>query len=140
MTTPLTRPLPSPSALTEPFWEAARENILVRPVCDDCERSFFTPQVICPHCLSGRWAYQRSSGRATIYSTTVVHRAPSPELEAPYELALLDVEEGWSMLANIVNGSSVPTPIGTAVEVTWISADAGFVFPAFRAAKLKEKR
>lgn len=132
MTPQLTRPVPTPSALTEEFWQSARDGVLVRPVCDECGRSFFTPQVICPHCLGEQWTYQRSSGHGTVYSSTVVHRAPSPELSVPYELALVDVEEGWSMLANIVNDSSEPTAVGTAVEVTWITIEAGFVLPAFR--------
>lgn len=114
--------------------------MLVRPVCEECGRSFFTPQVICPHCLGERWAYQRSSGRGTIYSTTVVHRAPSPELQVPYELAIVDVEEGWSMLANIVNDGSEPTAIGSEVEVTWITLDTGVVLPAFRVNQAEEKR
>jgi uncharacterized OB-fold protein len=125
------RPLPSPTPLTEPFWRAGRDHRLVRPVCTDCGRSFFTPQVICPHCLSEAWTYQPSSGLGTIYSSTIVHRAPFPALEAPYQLAIVDVDEGWQMLANIVD-TEEPTPIGSRVEVTWLLIDDRFTFPAFR--------
>lgn len=127
-----TRPRPEPSWLTEEFWAAARRHELVRPRCRACGTSFFTPQVACPSCLSEDWAYAPSSGRGTVYSATVVHRAPFPGLDTPYQVAIVDLEEGWSMLANIVDAPTAPTPIGTPVEVCWIDVDAELTLPAFR--------
>ena len=125
------RPLPAPSELTAGFWEAARARTLVRPVCGACGLSFFTPQIACPHCLSERWAYEPSSGRGVVYSATVVHRAPYPGFEPPYELAMIDLEESWTMLSEIVGADGSPTPIGTPVAVDWL--DAGeVVLPVFR--------
>ena len=89
------RPRPRPTELTAEFWRAARRHELVRPRCDACGTSFFTPQIACPACLSERWRYERSSGRGTVYSATVVHRAPLPGLETPYQVAIVDLEEGW---------------------------------------------
>lgn len=136
----LERPLPSPSELTAPFWQAAREHRLVRPVCDTCTRSFFTPQLICPHCLGEQWSYRPSTGRGTVYSSTVVHRAPSPALPAPYELAIVDMDEGWHLLTNIVPPRDTPTPIGTRVEVTWVQIDPNWTFPAFRPIDTEDPR
>jgi uncharacterized protein len=126
------RPRPEPSELTARFWEAAREHVLVRPVCSVCGKSFFTPQIACPACLSMEWTYERSSGRGTVYSATVVHRAPFPGLTTPYEVAIVDLDEGWSMLSNVIDSPEAPTPIGTEVEVVWIDVDAGLTLPAFR--------
>lgn len=126
------RPRPEPSELTVPFWDAAREHMLVRPVCSACGRNFFTPQIACPACLSVEWAYEESSGRGTVYSATVVHRAPFPGLPTPYQVAIVDLDEGWSMLTNVVDSSEAPTPIGTEVEVVWIDVDAKLTLPAFR--------
>jgi hypothetical protein len=128
----MARPLPVPSALTAEFWEAARRRVLVRPVCGACGHSFFTPQIACPHCLSEEWAYVRSSGRGTVYSSTLVHRPPSPGLDVPYELAIVDLEEGWSMLANIVEAGDAPTPIGAPLELTWLEVGGDAPLPAFR--------
>ena len=125
------RPRPRPSALTEGFWEAARRGVLVRPVCAACGHSFFTPQIACPRCLSEDWAYQPSSGRGVVYSATVVHRAPFPGMETPYQVAIVDLEEEWSMLTNIV-GAAAPTPIGRPVEVTWLPLTDEIVLPVFR--------
>lgn len=115
--------------LTAPFWEAATGRVLVRPVCRACGRNFFTPQIACPSCLSEDWGYVPSSGRGTVYSATVVHKAPSPEFEVPYRLAVIDLDEGWSMLASLLDDSGIGAP----VEVAWISRN-GRALPAFRGA------
>ncbi|MGQ0624628.1 MAG: Zn-ribbon domain-containing OB-fold protein [Sporichthyaceae bacterium] len=119
-------------ALTEEFWAAAQRRELVRPVCASCGRNFFTPQVACPTCLSQDWSYQPSEGRGVVHSATVVHKAPSPDFEVPYRLAVVDLQEGWTMLANLVEGPDERLPpVGAAVEVTWIE-HRGRVLPAFR--------
>lgn len=123
--------LPGHSELTAPFWDAVGRRELVRPVCKACGRSFFTPQVACTHCLSEDWEYRPSAGRGVVYSATVVHRAPGPGFEVPFRLAVVDLDEGWSMLANLVGGEEgSATPIGCPVTLAWIER-AGVVLPAF---------
>ncbi len=135
------RPRPDPSPLTEPFWAAARERRLVRPYCPACDRSFFTPQIACPRCLSTEWEYRESSGRGTVYSATVVHRAPYPGFTSPYHVAIVDLDEGWQMLSNVVDPNASdgvggvggkPVPIGTRVTVDWLPLDERIVLPVFR--------
>ena len=123
------------SSLTAGFWQAARERTLVRPVCSACGTSFFSPQIACPRCLSQEWAYERSSGRGTIYSATVVHRAPYPGVTAPYQLAIIDLEEGWSMLATVDGDPSRPPAIGTPVRVGWRRGPDDRVVPVFTAVR-----
>jgi len=119
------------SELTRDFWAAVERHELVRPVCRACGHNFFTPQIACPRCLSENWNYERSSGRGTVYSATVVHRPPSPDFAVPFRLAIVDLDEGWSMLANLVGGPGERcAPIGARVEVTWIERD-GRTLPAF---------
>lgn len=122
---------PGASALTAEFWTAAQRHELVRPVCRACGRSFFTPQIACPHCLSQDWEYRVSAGTGTVYSATVVHRPPSPGFEVPFRLGIVDLDEGWSMLANFVGGPGERCPaIGAPVRVTWLQRD-GRTVPAF---------
>lgn len=90
------------AGLTDPFWAAAAQGQLVRPVCRDCGRSHFTPKWSCPHCHSEHWAYEPSNGRGRIYSSTVVHRGPDATWPTPYVLVIVDLEEGWSMLSRLL--------------------------------------
>jgi hypothetical protein len=126
-----TRPLPAPTEIGAPFWEAADVGRLVRPLCDSCGRSFFSPQVACPNCLSTSWTWTDSDGRGVLYSSTVVHRGPTPGFPVPYELAIVDLDEGWSMLTNLVGGEG-PTPLGTRVEVEFLDLEDGHRLPVFR--------
>lgn len=122
---------PEPGSLTAPFWEAATRRELVRPVCRSCGRNFFSPQIACPSCLGEDWEYRSSTGRGRVYSASVVHRSPGPAFDVPFRLAIVDLDEGWSMLANIVGGPDDRCPpSGTPVEVTWIERD-GRTLPAF---------
>lgn len=117
------------TGLTAEFWAAAARHELVRPVCRDCGRSFFTPQIACPACLSEIWTYEASSGRGRVYSATLVHKAPGPDFTVPFGLGIVDLDEGWSMLATLV-GETLPA-IDAAVEITWVER-AGRTLPAFR--------
>lgn len=120
------------SWLTLPFWEAAARGELTRPVCDACGRSFFSPQLACPHCGSEAWTWTVSSGRGTVYSATVVHRPPSPDFTAPYVVAVVDLDgEGWSLLANIVDCEPSSVTIGLPVTVAWRRTAEGAALPAF---------
>lgn len=127
----LGRPVPEPSWLTERFWAAARDNTLVRPVCSDCGKNFFSPQAACPRCLSESWEYVPSSGRGQVYSFTICHRAPDPAFVTPYVLAIIDLEEGWSMMSNVVSDDPSDVRMGMAVEVDWLPLSSGMVLPVF---------
>ena len=131
MTDPASRPLPTPSDLTRPFWEAAARRTLVRPLCDACGQSFFSPQIACPSCLSESSTWAESAGSGEIYSFTVCHRPPGPGFEVPYVLALVDLDECWSMLSNIVGCQPAAVRIGARVRSAWLELDEGIVLPVF---------
>lgn len=126
-----TRTPPSASSMTRPFWAAARDRRLVRPVCHDCSQSFFSPQIACPGCLSERWSYEESAGRGRIYSFSIVHRAPLDGFDVPYVVADVDMEEGWHMMSNIVGCDPGRVAVGGAVRVTWLELEDGTVLPQF---------
>jgi uncharacterized protein len=128
---PSKRPEPSPSELTAPFWEHAARRELVRQRCDVCGKSFFTPKMACPFCLSVEWTWVLSAGEGTVYSYTVCHRAPGPGFDVPYVLAVVDLSEAWSMLTNIVGCDPVEVSIGMAVSATWLELDGSMLLPVF---------
>src|SRR5690606_26769071 len=119
--------------LTDGFWSAAAEHVLVRPVCSSCDKSFFPPLIACPHCTGEEWQYRVSHGRGTIYSVSIVYKAPGPEFEVPFPLAIVDLDdEGWGLLTTIVGTEPGKCPeIGSPVEVTWRES-RGRTLPVFR--------
>lgn len=123
------RPAPAPTALGAPFWDAARQGRLVRPVCDRCDASHFPPLPACPGCLSTSWTWTPSAGVGVVASWTRVHRPPEPGFDVPYLLADVDLDEGWHLLTNLVD---TPEPtIGMRVAVAWQPVADGAVLPVF---------
>lgn len=101
--TDYTRPLPKPTPTSRPFWEAARRHELWLQRCPACAAFVHYPRERCPRCLAGGLEWVRASGRAVLYSYTVVHRAQSRAFaDAPYILAIVELEEGVRMTTNIV--------------------------------------
>ncbi len=89
-------PLPDPdAALTRPFFEAAERGELAIPRCDTCRRLVWYPRERCPHCGGDALSWVAQSGRGTLYSYAVVHRAlwkPFAD-KVPYVTGLVALEE-----------------------------------------------
>jgi uncharacterized OB-fold protein len=99
------KPLPGPSPVSEPFWEALRVGELRIQRCEDCGKHVFYPRTVCKHCLSDKLSWVTASGRGTLYSYTVVRRAMNPAFQAdvPYVYAVVELEEGPRVTTNVVN-------------------------------------
>ena len=84
------------------------------------------PRAICPFCFSDRTEWKDASGRGTIYSYSVLLRVP-----APYALAYVTLEEGVTMMTNIVDCDLDKIRIGQAVKVVFKPTDGGQAVPMF---------
>jgi hypothetical protein len=122
------------SELTRPFWDAVREGRLIVQRCSACGKTFFRPEVACPHCFSTEWRWVESSGRGTLYSFSVVHRAPSPAFQAPFIFAAIDMEEGWTMFSNVIGIAPDEAKIGMKLMVSFEHPSDTLSLPLFRPA------
>lgn len=125
-------PLPRITALTEPFWNAAREGRLILPKCRSCGQHFFRPESACTHCFATDWEWQPASGRGSLYSYSVIHRAPVPGLKVPVILAVVELSEGPMMYSNLVGLTQNEVKIGMPLEVCFEVASAEITLPKFR--------
>jgi uncharacterized OB-fold protein len=125
------RRLPTPTELSRGFWTAAAEHRLVIPCCPGCGTRFFPPERLCPTCGSADWEYADTRGAATVTSYTVVHRAPSPDFEPPYVLAVVELEGGGRMLTNIVGADPAAVATGMPVHVVFLDQPDGLALPVF---------
>jgi uncharacterized OB-fold protein len=126
------KPFPVPDQDTRPFWDAAAEGRLVIQRCTACGRHVFYPRLVCPHCGGSSLEWVQASGRATVYSFTVVHRAPPAFAdEAPYVVALVDLGEGPRMMTRLVGLEPAAARVGMPVEVRFVDLDDQFKLPCF---------
>ena len=100
-------PLPKPTPETEHFWDGTRLGELRLQQCDDCEQVYFPPRPFCPSCASREVSIFSASGRALLYSYVINHR-PHPAFDGPYSIAVVQLEEGPRMMANIINVEQTP--------------------------------
>jgi uncharacterized OB-fold protein len=112
------RPIPVPDAATAPYWSAANEGRIVLPRCAECGRFHFYPRALCPFCSSDKLDWTQCSGRGTVYSFTVVHRAPSPAFaaEVPYVVAIVELDEGPHLMTNVTGCAPDAVRIGMKVS------------------------
>ena len=127
-------PLPVPTVLTAPFWEAANEGRLVLQRCRNCGTFLWTPQVFCVGCFSDALVWETVSGTGSIYSFTIVHRAPLPAFGTPYVLAVVDLAEGPLMLTRLIECDPAEVRMGASVQVSFTRATAAINLYTFRLA------
>src|SRR5690242_5247897 len=110
-------PVPEPNGDSRPYWDAAREHRLVIRLCRDCCAKHFMARYVCPVCWSDRLEWIDSSGAGTVASFSIVHRAPTAPFKArtPYVVALIDLDDGPRMFANIVGDDAREVAIGERV-------------------------
>jgi uncharacterized OB-fold protein len=125
-------PLPQPTELSRPHWDGCREGVLRVQRCDDCGEFVFIPKPVCGGCLGTNLSWVESSGRGTLYSYTVVHRPQQPTFEVPYTVAIVELEEGWHMLSNLIGVEPEAVTIGMPVEVTFERMSDEITLPYFR--------
>ena len=113
-------PMPRPSRLTAPHWDACNREQLVAQQCQSCQQYAFPPQPFCPICITDTLVWQTCSGKGRIYSFTEIHRGQTPAFNTPYVAAIIALDEGWHMLSNIVACSADELSIDQAVEVSFI--------------------
>lgn len=100
-------------------WRIRRQRYaLVGEVCPHCENKIFPPRDICPDCGQDARDVYEFSGRGEVYSHTTVYEAPAGHEEnAPYTVALIKLEEGPLVTAQLTDIGSEPIEIGTPVEM-----------------------
>ncbi len=125
-------PLPRPTALSEPFWEACQQGKLTVQRCDDCETLTFIPQPCCGNCLSENLSWVESSGRGTLYSYSTVYRPQQPSFEVPYTVVIVELEEGYHMLSNLIGTEPEDVKIGLPLEVVFEERSEEITLPFFR--------
>jgi uncharacterized OB-fold protein len=125
-------PLPRPTALSRPHWDGCREGKLRVQRCDDCAHYVFIPQPVCTRCLGSKLSWVESSGLGTVYSYTTVHRPQRPEFAVPYVVAVVELDEGFHMLTNLVGCRPEDVEVGMPVVATFQAITDEITLPYFK--------
>ncbi|HUN57762.1 MAG TPA: Zn-ribbon domain-containing OB-fold protein [Candidatus Binataceae bacterium] len=134
MAAPVSKPIPVPTRETKPYWEGSKARELRIQRCAACGNAQFFPRIYCTRCMSDRVEWIKASGRGKVLSYTVVHRPVSPAFagEIPYVVALVTLDEGPTMMTNIVGWEPEQLKIGMPVAVTFEDWTEEISIPKFR--------
>lgn len=119
------QPIPRRSPDTEFFWTAGAEGVLRILGCDDCGRLTHPPGPRCRHCRSAAVAPRDLSGRATLWSWSLVHQPFVTWLEVPYLLGIVAVAEDETvhLTTNLVAVAEDELSIGMPMTVCFEPVD-----------------
>ena len=129
-------PLPEIDSVTAPFWEATLRGELRMQACASCGRLRFPPRPMCPWCQSFDVAWDRMSGRATLWSWAVPHPPLLPAYAelAPYTVAVVALEEDPTIrMVGMLDADPDVVGIGGAVEVAFPAPVEEVVLPRWSA-------
>jgi uncharacterized OB-fold protein len=100
-------------------WRLKRQRYtLVGEICPHCEEKIFPPRDICPDCGEEARDLFQFSGKGSVYSYTTVSDAPAGfEENAPYTVAIVKLDEGPLVTAQLTDLDEGSVSIGTPVEM-----------------------
>ncbi|MET8680092.1 Zn-ribbon domain-containing OB-fold protein [Streptomyces sp. NPDC004647] len=131
--------LPEIDAFTRPYWDATAEGRLLIRRCAACGRAHHYPREFCPRCWSEDVSWEQASGRATLYTWSVVHRNDLPPFgeRVPYVAAVVDLAEGPRMMTEVVDCVPVALTlaVGLDLEVAFRREAEEITVPVFRPAR-----
>lgn len=125
-----TQPVQTP--FTKPWFAACRSGRLLIQHCRACGHYQFYPRTFCTNCSTTEQpAWVEAQGAGTVASFTIVHRAVSEAYNAPFIVALVDLEEGPRMMTHLVNCDPEVVHIGMPVRVAFESWSGDVDMPVF---------
>jgi uncharacterized OB-fold protein len=130
------KPLPVLTDENRPFWDGAREGRLRMQQCASCGHIRFPISHVCPDCLSYDFAWKDLSGRGEVFAYIVYHKAYNKAFAAdlPYNVALVQLEEGPRMYSNIVGCANDAVKVGDKLEAVFEPVTEAITLPRFRLA------
>ncbi|MCU1481253.1 MAG: hypothetical protein JWQ19_2039 [Subtercola sp.] len=128
--------LPTIEEESQPFWEAAQRGVFLIVRCDSCGKAHHYPRPFCPFCWSENVHWEEASGRATLYTYSVVFMNDLPPFDQnlPYIAAVVDLEEGPRVMTRLLHSSVDDIAIGMPLVAEFAELTDQISAPFFRPA------
>jgi uncharacterized OB-fold protein len=122
---------------SKPFFDACAAGQLLIQRCEACQAWSAPADPFCSVCGGGRLAWAKATGRGKVHTFGVVHHISHPGFaaEAPYNVAVVELEEGPRLNTQIVGCANDQIRVGMPVSVEFVSTESGVVVPKFRPAR-----
>ena len=119
----------------EAWWAALQGRTLMVNKCASCGRNSLYVRPFCPHCWSEDVALAQSSGRARLYTWSVIHQNAAPfDARTPYVVAIVDLDEGPRLMTVIEDCPVDELRADLELSLAFREDEDGFLVPVFRPA------
>lgn len=110
--------LGEPSPETTGYWEGVERDVLRIKRCAGCGKLHHPRRMFCDACPASEMEWIDAAGTGTIYTYSVVHRAPDPDFqaEAPYTIGLVELDEGVYVFSRFIGEARIGAPVSVAFE------------------------
>lgn len=129
-------PLPVPTKLSRPFWEAAKTGKLVFQFCHQCQSFQSYPKPCCSECGSDSLEWKGVCGKGRVYSFTipryVVGNSSFFQDKLPFIVAIIELDEGIRIYSNIIGVKPEGVTIGMKVQVEFENISPEINLPKFK--------
>jgi uncharacterized OB-fold protein len=127
------KPLPVIDPVSKGYWDNTWAHRLSVQRCLACSDRHFPPSPVCPACLSGEQEWEVVSGRGTLVSWVAFHRAywNGYRGELPYDVCLVQLEEGPLVVSNFANGIPENVRMGLPMRVVFENVTKNITLPRF---------
>jgi len=129
VTTP--RPAPRVTPETRAYWQAMHDGRLMLSECESCGKLSHPPQGICAFCWGGKLKPAFACGRGTLNSFSIIRQTADPSFKGrvPYVLAYVDLDEGVSLISNVIHCDINKVAVGMRLKAVFepLSVDTGAV-------------
>ena len=125
-------PVGAHSAAAKPYWDACLRSELLYQRCSACHEVNMKPATSCGMCGAAALTWERSEGRGTLYSWTVVWRPQHPTFQVPYAPAIIELDEGFWLMSAIIGCDHEDLRADMRVVVEFHPASDDVSLPYFR--------
>ena len=127
-------PAPRQSLFSAPYWDGCAKGELRYVRCEECGLAIGDAPRICWRCRSRRLRWEVSPGRGRLYSWTVVWRPQTPKFEVPYAVALIQLDEGFTVVSAVIGCEPEDLREGMRLNVEFHPSGEDRMLPYFRPA------
>lgn len=128
------KPVPRRDGLHDQFYEFVNQRELRFQRCANCDTWRHMPRESCEHCGSFDWKWQASSGKATLFTWTTIHRALHPAFadDVPYTSVVVEMEEGVRLVSKLEDVPDDELAVGLPLLVEFAKATPEVTLHQFR--------
>jgi scaffold protein (connect acetoacetyl-CoA thiolase and HMG-CoA synthase) len=97
--------------------------------CKKCNKVYIPPKYLCTECSGGELEEVKISGQGKVYTFTTIRVPPTAYKDSPpYDLGIIELENGLRLTARMTNGEGKEMKIGSTVSFVQMDERGNWVF------------